>query len=189
MKKFQKKYLINKRGFTLVELLVVVSIISLLSSVVFASVSAAKSKTQDAVIISDMEQIENLLALEYSDQKNYDSLQNGLWHYDSTYSGNYDSAIYYLGGGGGNIYSSSKYGDQVARLARDIIKNNINHIPGYHGAFYLSSELTYPTHTPGVQKYSMAAYLPDRQGWYCVGSSGKTFNVSSWEDTGCFNNP
>lgn len=45
-------------GFTLVELLVVISIISLLSSVVFASVNTARAKARDARRKADLRQLE-----------------------------------------------------------------------------------------------------------------------------------
>lgn len=59
------------RGFTLVELLVVISIISLLSSVVFASVNSARAKGRDAKRFSDLKAIETAL------QRYYDT--NGFY--------------------------------------------------------------------------------------------------------------
>lgn len=51
------------RGFTLVELLVVISIISLLSSVVFASVNSARARARDAKRIADLRQMATALEL------------------------------------------------------------------------------------------------------------------------------
>jgi prepilin-type N-terminal cleavage/methylation domain-containing protein len=56
------KYLLNKKGFTLVELMVVIAIIGILSAVVFVNISSSRSKARDAKRISDIAQIQ--LALE-----------------------------------------------------------------------------------------------------------------------------
>jgi prepilin-type N-terminal cleavage/methylation domain-containing protein len=57
-----KKY---KYGFTLIELLVVVAIISLLSSIVFASLNTARAKARDARRLSDARQIQLAIQLYY----------------------------------------------------------------------------------------------------------------------------
>lgn len=56
------KNLFNKKGFTLVELMVVVAIIGILSAVVIVNISSSRSKARDAKRISDIAQIQ--LALE-----------------------------------------------------------------------------------------------------------------------------
>ena len=60
----------QKKGFTLVELLVVISIIGFLSSVVLASLNEARKKARDAVRLSDMHQIKLALQM-YYDQYGY----------------------------------------------------------------------------------------------------------------------
>lgn len=57
---------IRTKGFTLIELLVVIAIIGILSSVVLASLSAARMKARDAKRISDLGQIATALEL-YND--------------------------------------------------------------------------------------------------------------------------
>lgn len=60
-----KFWLYNKKGFTLVELLVVISVIGLLSSVVFSSLNNARMKARDARRLSDIRQIQLALDLFY----------------------------------------------------------------------------------------------------------------------------
>jgi prepilin-type N-terminal cleavage/methylation domain-containing protein len=58
-------------AFTLIELLVVIAIISLLSSVVMASLNAARLKARDAKRVQDMHQLETALRLYYDATGNY----------------------------------------------------------------------------------------------------------------------
>ena len=53
----------SKTGFTLLELLVVMSIIGLLSSIVLASLGSVRAKARDAVRYSDVRQINNAIQL------------------------------------------------------------------------------------------------------------------------------
>lgn len=55
----------TRRGFTLVELLVVITIIGILSSVVLASLNTARSKGSDAAIQSDLNAIRTQAELYY----------------------------------------------------------------------------------------------------------------------------
>lgn len=53
----------NKKGFTLVELLVVISIIGLLSTLAVVSLSAARNRARDAKRLADMSSIRSALEL------------------------------------------------------------------------------------------------------------------------------
>ncbi|TSC77748.1 MAG: putative General secretion pathway protein GspG [Parcubacteria group bacterium Gr01-1014_33] len=61
-------------GFTLIELLVVIAIISVLASVVLASVNSARAKARDARRLSDMKQIQLALQLFYDTNNRYPSV-------------------------------------------------------------------------------------------------------------------
>ena len=74
------------RGFTLVELLVVIAIIGILSSVVFASLNAARAKARDAKRISDLKQIQIALELYFDSQSpNAYPTNNAWWGNCSTF--------------------------------------------------------------------------------------------------------
>lgn len=66
----------NKKAFTLIELLVVIAIISLLSSVVLASINSARIKARDARRIEDLRQLELALELHYDTYKSYTLPEN-----------------------------------------------------------------------------------------------------------------
>jgi len=59
----------QKRGFTLVEIVIVVGIISLLTAVILASVSKAREQTRDKVRLSDIEQMQLTMRL-YAEANN-----------------------------------------------------------------------------------------------------------------------
>ncbi len=61
----------KQKGFTLIEMLVVVAIIGILSSVVVVGLSSARSKARDARRIADIREIQNKLETNYSNSIGY----------------------------------------------------------------------------------------------------------------------
>jgi len=76
-------------GFTLIELLVVIAIISILSSVVLASLNSARQKGRDARRVSDMKQIQLALELYYDNNSQYPT--NGYSALTAALNGTYIS--------------------------------------------------------------------------------------------------
>lgn len=131
----------NNGGFTLIELLVVIAIISVLSSLVFASLSSARMSARDAQRISDIRQIRIALELyrnengyypyypswRLSSNSTWDEFQNDIRPYMSKLpvdpinndpnsgpwgTGIYNYAYYYLG----PVLSTASTYDLVAQL-------------------------------------------------------------------------
>lgn len=67
----------NKKGFTLVEMLVVISIIGILSSFAVVSLNSARQKARDALRKGDMAQLRTALNL-YYDDNNYEYPECGI---------------------------------------------------------------------------------------------------------------
>lgn len=67
----------KQKGFTLIEVLVVVAIIALLSSVALIALMSARQKSRDAKRVSDMVQMNTGLELYFATYKGYPSATNG----------------------------------------------------------------------------------------------------------------
>lgn len=62
---------INKKGFTLIEILIVVAIIGLLSSVVLIGLGSFRARGRDARRIADLREVQNSLELYYAKYNAY----------------------------------------------------------------------------------------------------------------------
>ncbi|MCX6703024.1 MAG: prepilin-type N-terminal cleavage/methylation domain-containing protein [Candidatus Wolfebacteria bacterium] len=65
---------ISSRGFTLIEILVVVAIIAVLASIVIVGLSGFRSRGRDARRVSDLRTVQNVLELYYAKNRTYPSL-------------------------------------------------------------------------------------------------------------------
>ncbi len=74
------------KGFTLIELMVVISIISLLSSLIFASLSTSRAKGRDALRMQTLRQYEKALASYYAVNNSYPTT-SGTWRGRQTTAG------------------------------------------------------------------------------------------------------
>ncbi len=66
-----KKKLFKNDGFTLVELLVVISILATLMAVLMPNFMGTRKKARDSKKVQDMQAIKNALRLYYNDNQNY----------------------------------------------------------------------------------------------------------------------
>ena len=97
----------NKKGFTLVELLIVITILGILSTVAVSSFRSSQMKSRDAKRKSDLKQIANALEMFYSDKGFYPPSDNGnikACPYRSSGSGN-------CSWGGSGVFGEFKDGE------------------------------------------------------------------------------
>ncbi|HUD02706.1 MAG TPA: prepilin-type N-terminal cleavage/methylation domain-containing protein, partial [Candidatus Paceibacterota bacterium] len=66
-----KIFKVRKKGFTLIELMVVIAIIGILASIIMVSLSSAQSKGRDAKRVADIRTIQLALEEYYNDNGNY----------------------------------------------------------------------------------------------------------------------
>ncbi len=91
----------NKRGFTLVELMVVMSIISLMSSIVFASINTARVRARDSARYSSIQQMRNAIEL-YITKYGYAPLMGKADECQAGGYGDYDCSAREFDKDGGN---------------------------------------------------------------------------------------
>lgn len=85
----------KQKGFTLVELLVVISIIGVLSSVVLVSLNSARAKARDTRRITDLKQMQTALEIYYDKNGQYPLPAGGslVWSGHCPDYGNYNNYI------------------------------------------------------------------------------------------------
>ncbi len=78
----------NNKGFTIIEILVVISIIGFLSSIILVSLQEARTKTRDTIRLSNMQQILLALKMYYNDNGAYpENTDNDCSGWDAGYNG------------------------------------------------------------------------------------------------------
>jgi prepilin-type N-terminal cleavage/methylation domain-containing protein len=68
-----------KKGFTLIELITVISIIGLISTVVLANLTRARAKARDAIRVQALQELQKAVELYYQDYGAYPTTGN-QWH-------------------------------------------------------------------------------------------------------------
>ncbi len=75
----------NQKGFTLVELLVVIAIIAILSTLAVVALNSARQKSRDAKRVSDIKQVQTALELYFGDQNAYPTAATAVTLGDATH--------------------------------------------------------------------------------------------------------
>ena len=102
----------KQKGFTLVELLVVISIIAVLSSIVFSSLQATKAKAKVAAVKQGVRELSQLMYLEYQETGSYINLQNFTWIPS--------------GGTCASTFTTGNYAAQAVAICNSIVKNTVS---------------------------------------------------------------
>jgi prepilin-type N-terminal cleavage/methylation domain-containing protein len=152
-KKPNKKQIPGQLGFTLIELMVVISIITLISSMLLGTFKGARVKTRDAKRIADINNLAKSLELYYSDNLRYPNCHdagypNGCDIYNPP-TAVYDSSLdgEFMG------FLSPKY---ISKDALDPL-NNSNYFYVYQGG----GNVQFPPVGGSFYSYAIAAALED----------------------------
>lgn len=93
------------KGFTLIELLIVIAIISLLSSIVYASLSSAREKAQEASVKTELKNMVSEMEIAQADLTNYSTGETVLSDFISSIEEKGATAEYYSHSGLSDDYT------------------------------------------------------------------------------------
>ena len=164
----------STRGFTLIEVLVVVTIIGLLATVVLSGVRQARLKAADSRVKQEVVQLRTVMELERSETGSYSAIKN------------YTGPSFIAAGG-----SCSGFTGTYAAHAQSVCEALVAATGDSCGSSCVYFRSTNPS-SPTL--FTIMAYLLGSNTYYCLGSSGKysattPFPSSGWNDPGCYNNP
>ncbi len=129
-------YTPSYRGFSLAQLVVVIAIIALLSSVVLANLSEQKKKSRDAQRISDLQQLQLALRLYKDANGEYPAMGCGTFNGNKWSSPGPGDAVYYSSC---DVYITGLVPDYISVLPRDPSMENNNNV----GFLYRSNGTDY----------------------------------------------
>lgn len=162
-------------GFTLVELLVVISIIALLASVILVSLNGARTKGNEAAIKEELLQFRNLYETNATNG-NYNSLQPAgtpaSWALCQQYSS----------GNTGYVCQMTTTGQCSLVFAHDTLLNSSDALNECNAIIKNTGFLEIGVYSSInlTQHYSIVGYLPSANQYLCYGNSGanSTFTTS-----------
>jgi prepilin-type N-terminal cleavage/methylation domain-containing protein len=147
----------NKKGFTLIELMVVIAIVGILSAVILASLGNAKKKARDTSIRQSVLEMKKLLEIELLTSGSYSNLLiNPNW---IPYYGACDSR--FLGTNATNARA----------ICNDIVRNS-------EANSWADVRLNIFS-GPVTNSYSIVTWLPGKQVYLCAGSNGQSSEITT----------
>ena len=154
----------RRKGFTLVELLIVIAIIGVLSSIVLTNLNTARGRAKDAAIKEGMSQMATLMELNFQEYDSYCQLQYGWITTAPTCN---------------SIFSGNN-----ATKGREICTNIYNNAGEFAGGYKI-----YSYGTDCNANYSFMIALNNGK-WYCSGSSNRKGEYADYtSNPGCYDNP
>lgn len=79
----------RKKGFTLIEIIIVIIVMAILAAVSIIAYNNAQSRSRDTIRVNDLSNMNNAIKMYYADQKQYPSFPAGCSGYWSSNTGNH----------------------------------------------------------------------------------------------------
>jgi prepilin-type N-terminal cleavage/methylation domain-containing protein len=171
----------NHQGFTIIELLVVVAIVSIVASIVMINLNSSRLKARDTSIKAEVRQLRNLIELDFSETGSYANLQPLQWYATAN-----DCAT--LGALGGNHVA------QFRNICRSIVTKSAN--PTWAALGAGDYRLIVSNASSTLTRFSINVALVSKNAFYCLGNGGATSEVVNpspgtnfIHNPGCYANP
>jgi len=156
----------DQRGLTLVELLIVIAIIGIISSVMLNSLGSAKSKSRDVQRISDFNQIRNALELFYTTYGQYPVTAGA-----PTWDGHWQNFSTCLETGVGCGFVISNYSPVLSKVRQDP-QDNPATLSDSDPTYYYG----YPSGCSDGSVYRLATYLENSHAVFNSDLDGSFYN-------------
>ena len=200
------KYLIrSQKGFTLIELMVVISIIALITSILLVSLQNARKKGADSFVQQEIVQLRNYMELHRDADGSYYSTLNQIW---SDYAA-HRTGFELIGNSDGTTYAfqfklvsscSVLTDSQLKNICVSILQKNSFGSLTNPGLVIGGPKSNFPSGGSGhFQTFSIEAALPSTKPpkilYLCLGSSGRSSNDyfipygNTSTGSGCLANP
>ncbi len=169
----------KQRGFTLIELMMVIAIIGILAAIITTSLNSARSKGKDTKIREEMRQLANLAVLNNDDYGSYCNLQPSTW--------------VALNGTCSATFATGAHAAKAQEICTQIVQNSADdpfYVPGSYssGSLRLYSG-SYSGGSSCNTSFSFMTFLNNGK-WYCIGSSGRKGEYATFTgNPGCYDNP
>lgn len=159
-------------GFTLIELIVVIAIISVLSSIALTSLDIARNKAKDSTIRTSVNQMRTLMEQEFLINKNYTALQSSSWRSTAADC---------------NSGFSGTYATNATNICKKLIADT-RLVGGFPGSLWIG-----PGRSGSSNTYTIMVYLPGSAKYYCAGSDEQKSLLEDgtaplWASPGCWYN-
>lgn len=162
----------SEKGFTLIELMMVIAIIGIVASIVMVNLGGVRTKAKDASIISSAKSIVTAAMIDAVSTQDYAP------YYDRIGTGitinSADDCFSY--------FNSTLNPAQVRAACSSIIESMGSATPAngkmFIGSWYVPGSTTTP-------KLSIMVYLPGAQKYYCMGSNSRTSKTTELSGIGC----
>jgi len=179
----------NKKGFTLIEILIVVAVLGILAGIILVKIYQGKQKARDAAIIEATNTIFKAAMIDFYSVEKYDDPTDPTyikfdqnWIFNTNINPCADSNANF------RFPDDPAKEERVRDACKKIISNIGNDFPGGGvGPFIIANASWAAWWFEGKRppKLSLMVWLPNEKKYYCIASNGKSSKIQPIDGSGC----